>query len=317
MTLIEISTICVQGQPNQYALIAVRTNAVQLPLGLGPAGHVGVGFQNDDLTWTIGAVENTGGSPMVAPFFDNGGWVENGKTLPEVAVKLHSLGYDMIKLIIVNYPNSNKAQNTIKRFPTRGYNVVDNNCLSATIDVLYAYGVEDLPSRTIHVAPTDYYANVRGNTKEYLWDLNGKKYTNIETGISLLDERSISGPNGNIQSPAPITQGSESSVVGRWLVSSTVEQLKTVQFVIRFNSDGTVSYDNGDTYNWKQYGDTVQWYRNPQCDDYGTRIDCYPTYEGTIKTNSMEGTLLIKQSPRIHSPVSDKTGYWKAVRIEE
>ncbi len=76
-------------------------------------GHVGVGFQNDDGTWTIGGVE---GDPdktiqwgaIVPPIFgDNCGWVEEHKTLQEVAVIFHSLDYDDLKVIQVIEDNPN------------------------------------------------------------------------------------------------------------------------------------------------------------------------------------------------------------------
>lgn len=167
------------------AIIAVRTTAV------GNLGHVGVGFQNDDDTWTIGGVE---GDPdktillgaVVPPIFgDNGGWVEEHKTLQEVAVIFHSLDYDGLKIIQVIDDDPNLANFQIKSFPTRGYNVVNNNCLSATIDVLSAYGVKNLPLQITNVAPNDYYAHVQGD-EEYLWDSNKKMYTNIVSGSSLI-----------------------------------------------------------------------------------------------------------------------------------
>lgn len=185
------------------AIIAVRTAAVQLPWGLGPVGHVGVGFQNQDGTWTIGGVENTGGAPVVLPgadnrigivpvvgaIYDNGGWVESYKTLLEVSVKFHSLGYDVIKVIRVGDTQPKRASDVINNFPTRGYDVVTNNCLKATIDVLTAYGITDLPIQLMHQAPTDYYTNVMG--EEYFWDADKKKYTDLATGMPLADNPSM------------------------------------------------------------------------------------------------------------------------------
>jgi len=120
--------------------VAVRTASVD------NLGHVGVGFQNDDGTWTIGGVEGDPDKTILwgaVAFGDNGGWVEEHKTLQEVAVIFHALGYDGLKIIEVIDDNPNLANLEIKSFPTRGYNVVNNNCLSATIDVLTAYGVKN------------------------------------------------------------------------------------------------------------------------------------------------------------------------------
>jgi hypothetical protein len=174
------------------AIIAVRTTSVD------NLGHVGVGFQNEDGTWTIGGIENTGGSPVVIPgadnrvgiasavgsLYNNGGWTETKKTLTDVEVIFHSLSYDGFKIIQVSDSKSNLADAEINKFPTRGYDVVTNNCLSATIDVLTAYGVKDLPYQIAHVAPNDYYANVK--SEEYLWDAGKKKYTDINTGMPLV-----------------------------------------------------------------------------------------------------------------------------------
>ena len=162
----EIATV--YGNTGGLAIIAVRTTAV------GSLGHVGVGFQNDDGTWTIGAIENSGGSPIVlskkglmasadpSPLSDNGAWVGPHMNLKDVEAKFRSLGYDGIKIIQVSNSNPDNANNVINDFSKRGYNVVTNNCLSATIEVLNAYGVKNLPLQIAHVAPNDYYANVQG-----------------------------------------------------------------------------------------------------------------------------------------------------------
>lgn len=194
---IEIVPVC--SQPNGMAIIAVRTTAV------GSLGHVGVGFQNDDGTWTIGAVENSGGSPVVldqkglmgteigasdgqSPFSDNDAWVEQNLDLKDAEAKFRSLGYDGFKIIQVSDPNPGNANSVIKDLPKRGYNVVTNNCLSATIDVLNGFGVKNLPFQIAHVAPNDYYANVKG--EEYLWDSSKNTYTNLITGSALADNPS-------------------------------------------------------------------------------------------------------------------------------
>lgn len=185
LVVLSMGIVPVSCDSDGLAIIAVRTTAV------GNLGHVGVGFQNDDDTWTIGGVE---GDPdktilwgaVVPPIFgDNGGWVEEHKTLQEVAVIFHSLDYDGLKIIQVIDDDPNLANFQIKSFPTRGYNVVNNNCLSATIDVLSAYGVKHLPLQITNVAPNDYYAHVQGD-EEYLWDSNKKMYTNIVSGSSLI-----------------------------------------------------------------------------------------------------------------------------------
>jgi uncharacterized GH25 family protein len=198
--LMEIAVV--YGDTDGLAIIAVRTTAVQLPWGLGPAGHVGVGFQNEDGTWTIGAIENSGGSPIVlsqkglmassdpGTLSDNDAWVESHLDLEEVEAKFRSLGYDGIKTIQVSDSNPDNANKVINDLPKRGYNVATYNCLSATIDVLNAYGAKNLPLQIAHVAPNDYYANVEG--EEYLWDSGKGAYTDLFTGMPLADNPSRS-----------------------------------------------------------------------------------------------------------------------------
>lgn len=167
------------------AIIAVRTTSVD------NLGHVGVGFQNADGTWTIGAIEGDPekailwGAAALPLIGNNGGWVETGKTLLEAEVLFHALGYDGFKIIQVSDSNPDLAEFVTNDFPMRGYNVVNNNCLSATIDVLTAYGAKNLPLQIAHVAPNDYYANVKG--EEYLWDSGKKTYTNLNNGLPLVN----------------------------------------------------------------------------------------------------------------------------------
>jgi tetratricopeptide (TPR) repeat protein len=316
---IETALVYGQGQPNGMAIIAVRTTAV------GELGHVGVGFQNDNGTWTIGAIENSGGSPVVLPFFDNGGWVESYRALLEVAVKFHSLGYDGIKLIQLSGYDASLANSTINGFPTRGYNIINNNCLSATIDVLNAYGVKNLPSQIEHAAPNDYYANVQG--EEFLWDSIKKRYTDVFNGVSLT--ASTDNPQGQSNAyqtyqpqPAPVTptatQGSGDSVVGRWAFHFKEESWESSSrevthdddladewvSIIDFYNDGTFtdSYIRKDitgaqnditgvfTGEWIQDGNTIhlQYNQENYAHEYGN-YENSESLSGIIEGNIMSG----------------------------
>lgn len=293
------TSVPVVSSTDGLAIIAVRTTSVD------SLGHVGVGFQNDDGTWTIGGIENTGGSPVVIPgadnsvgiapmvgsLYDNGGWVETGKTLLEVEVIFHSLNYDGFKIIQVSDPKPGLAEAKINDFPTRGYDVVNNNCLSATIDVLTEYGVKNLPLQIAHVAPNDYYANVEG--EEYLWDTGKKTYTDINTGMSLTDDTST------LQEEQ---QGDACSVVGKWDLHIKVESWTSSdkelnldassirESIIDLHSDGTFS----DSYQtlilegkWTEYGDAITLQYDQANDDPWTAT-LY--LEGEINGDVMDGT---------------------------
>lgn len=188
------------------AFIAVKSSAV------GGLGHVGVGFQNSDGTFTCGAIENTGGSPLVIGFLDNGGWVESDKTMPEVAVLFNALGYDGIKVIQVNNVDIEKAIKIINNFPKRGYAIGANDCLSATEDVLKAYGVDSLPLRIAHIAPKNFYENVKG--EGYTWDDSKKRYINAN-GVSLINSQN--------------TQPSAANAAGQNLSNGYANELSTGQ----------------------------------------------------------------------------------------
>jgi hypothetical protein len=305
------------------AIVAVRTTSVD------NLGHVGVGIQNDDGTWTIGGVE---GDPdktilwgaVVPPIFgDNGGWVEEHKTLQEVAVIFHAFGYDGLKIIQVTDANPSLANFEIKSFPTRGYNLVTNNCLSAVIDVLNAYGAKKLPLQIAHVAPNDYYANVKG--EEYLWDSSKSKYTDLGTGMPLADNPSTLDGLKEIPAPlAPVSQGSESSVVGKWTFHGVHECKRTDDssyldnnvddFIINFYNDGTFTSEPQTLApgKWFQDGDTIHLQCNPVVDvksfgAIGQQSDG-DTYEGIINGDSISmtgsGSIHVRDDPEVEGEIS-------------
>lgn len=172
------------------AFMADQSNA------LGAIGHVGVGFWNDDGTWTIGAVQGSlAGHPI---FISNGGWYkplpnELGLTWPEVAAWLNGDqvprrsgdGYDQIKIIKVKDSNPNEAYNEIAKFGSRGWGLIDNNCLNAAVDVLQAYGapvrnpIDPYPSGP--ELPNSYFKEMPGTV--YKWNPDWETYALPETLI--------------------------------------------------------------------------------------------------------------------------------------
>ena len=140
------------------AIIAIRTNSA---FGLG---HIGVGYQNSNGNYLCGAVEGKDNLPYIAPGDDNGGWIKSYRDIGGVMGAFRSRGYNSIKVISVDYPNPENAGDVIQDFVIRGYNVANDNCLTATDDVLRAYGVSSLPNPK---TPNSYYSQVSG-TEYYL-----------------------------------------------------------------------------------------------------------------------------------------------------
>jgi hypothetical protein len=135
------------------AIVAIRTDSA---FGLG---HIGVGYQNSNGNFLCGAIEGRNNLPYIAPGDDNGGWIKAYQDLDGVMGAFRSRGYDSIKVISVDYPDPENAGDVIQGFVNRGYDVTDNNCLTAVDEVLRAYGVSDLPNpRT----PNSYYGKISG-----------------------------------------------------------------------------------------------------------------------------------------------------------
>ncbi len=156
--LVLFSAISIAQTTSGTAIIAIRTDSA---FGLG---HIGVGYQNSNGNYICGAVEGRDNLPYIAPEDDNGGWIKSCQDLDGVMNAFRSRGYDSIKVIDVDSINPEAAGDVIQDFVTRGYNVADNNCLTATDEVLRAYGVRNLPTpRT----PNSYYNQVSG-TEYYL-----------------------------------------------------------------------------------------------------------------------------------------------------
>ncbi len=69
------------------------------------------------------------------------------------------LRYNSIKTIPVNPSGPISAGSWLQDFPNRGYDVTNNNCLTAVDQVLRAYGVRNLPNPT---TPNAYYNKISG-----------------------------------------------------------------------------------------------------------------------------------------------------------
>ena len=150
--LMVFSTLCNAQTTSGTAIIAIRTNSPAI------VGHIGVGYQNSNGNYLCGAVEGKN-NLNIAPGDDNGAWIKACQNIEEVKSAFRSRGYNSIKVISVDSPNQENAGSVIQNFVNRGYNLANNNCLTATDDVLRAYGVRDLPNPT---TPNSYYNQISG-----------------------------------------------------------------------------------------------------------------------------------------------------------
>ena len=151
--LMVFSTLCNAQATSGTAIIAIRTNSPPI------VGHIGVGYQNSNGNYLCGAVEGKDYQPIITPGYDNGAWIKACQDIEEVKSAFRSRGYNSIKVISVDSPNPENAGSVIQYFVNRGYDLANNNCLTATDEVLRAYGVRDLPNPT---TPNSYYNQISG-----------------------------------------------------------------------------------------------------------------------------------------------------------
>lgn len=164
------------------ALMAIESQGAILEWG-----HVGVGFWNNDGTWTIGSVEGPIPWAMI-PAVGWSGWKKHDLTWQEVGEGFDPK-YDRIKIIKISDDHTthpSEARKVIDGFPYHGWWPFGHTCLDAAIDVLKAYGLKsgDLPFHSaIHnVFPNNYYADIKSNpgstyVEEYLRDYTWNTYT--------------------------------------------------------------------------------------------------------------------------------------------
>lgn len=150
-------------------------------------GHTGVGFilkytwydpatQVTTVRYTpyCGGVENPKGTPVIAPGLPNGGWFNSGgggnnnteaDAVEFLKSSMKQKGYTKYKhelsggstLLPSDTDQGNAARNIIAKFPNRGYNVVGNNCMDASYEVLQALGVSGMASPKTDWRPTQQF----------------------------------------------------------------------------------------------------------------------------------------------------------------
>jgi len=112
-----------------------------------PYGHVGFGFQVDERTVRVGAVEcDQGSTSHVKNAMDF--WTKDtpdplGVMASET--KSPKTRYDMCKIITVSTPNVAAAVAQVSRIESVDYNLLSQNCRTDAVQILEAFGVTGLP----------------------------------------------------------------------------------------------------------------------------------------------------------------------------
>jgi hypothetical protein len=195
------------NQPTSDAKGTVIVAFRDLPVGIKPlgtknVGHAGVAFQNEDGTWTAGAVEGPGFPFQILsalPGMENGAWVEYFNDNSQVIEEFSNKGYEKIKTIdVFSDTDPAAAQKVMDGFFSRGYDVELNNCLTATHEVLEAYGCKYLPSA---------FDNILGRSTtpiSYFNQLAGVE-TNIEADTELDSDTSQAAPSSDTSAASDIS----------------------------------------------------------------------------------------------------------------
>lgn len=128
------------------AIIVRRSGAYGL-------GHVGWMFNLPDGNYVAGAVENPKGTPVCAPA-EMGFWnVVTQNPSHEFIIR----GYDAFKMFSISSPNPKAALDTVKWISEQPYNVMGQNCMDDTYDVIHSFGAVGIPKPFNKVTPNAWF----------------------------------------------------------------------------------------------------------------------------------------------------------------
>ena len=148
----------------------VKQYIFQRPNAAFGAGHVGVGFEvrtytngaQSNITYYYGAVENSGGSGIVLPGGNNGGWSGyTGTGANMLSIMKNTYGYVNYKFKAaftnLSLNQRNNAYAKLANFPNRGYILATNNCMNAAWDVLWELGTTNVAWVENNYLPNSWY----------------------------------------------------------------------------------------------------------------------------------------------------------------
>jgi len=162
---------------NGNVYIFTRTDAVQTKLG--PAGHIGWGFQLSDGSFFAGSTENpmiktadaknwteayqnwvrtSANSYWVSAGKDNGFWSQRFANEQDMLSYMKNYrAYDKYKAI--GWPNPDLVRGKLRaeECMIKGFQGVSNNCLDHTYYVLEGLGLKDMPWKQWHPTPNGWF----------------------------------------------------------------------------------------------------------------------------------------------------------------
>ncbi|MDQ6756737.1 MAG: hypothetical protein M3004_07355 [Bacteroidota bacterium] len=156
--------------------IFVRHDAVQT--FLGPAGHIGWGFELSDGSYYAGSTENpmkeyqsknlpqwiANGAATIAQAYwvsagqDNGFWSQRFANAQDMLYYMKNYrNYDRYK--VVSYPNPNLLAGKLRaeECMLKGFQGVSNNCLDQTYYVLEGLGLQNMPWKQTNPTPNGWF----------------------------------------------------------------------------------------------------------------------------------------------------------------
>lgn len=165
-----VGRLSAAGTTAQAAVLPATGNAclINAPSAvLGTlVGHEGWAFRNGSGdSWTMGATEGNGFSPVVGNRSVTHGWMKTG-TWAQVLSTFGQGGpyqkpgyYLSIRCISVGNINQPLATNRANLMLDNGYEVGTNNCLTKAVDILWNYGATSLPRSSL-TRPNYYHETV-------------------------------------------------------------------------------------------------------------------------------------------------------------
>ena len=201
LLMVILSSSVVSGQTQGMAIIANNPKAV----GIGPfaLGHVAFAYQNpSDGLFIFGSMEPTPTSP-IAPSDTTSLNTKKEYTFDELKTFLANNGYTSYKAFYVDTPHVDAATAVEKGLTTKIYNVAasvtppinNENCLTAAIKVLSAYGASLPDTNLFTITPNAYYATTPG--KMYYPDFMGDDPVVPTSYQKPTEEAAVAGESGN------------------------------------------------------------------------------------------------------------------------
>ena len=201
LLMVILSSSVVSGQTQGMAIIANNPKAV----GIGPfaLGHVAFAYQNpSDGLFIFGSMEPTPTSP-IAPSDTTSLNTKKEYTFDELKTFLANNGYTSYKAFYVDTPHVDAATAVENVLTTKIYNVAasvtppinNENCLTAAIKVLSAYGASLPDTNLFTITPNAYYATTPG--KMYYPDFMGDDPVVPTSYQKPTEEAAVAGESGN------------------------------------------------------------------------------------------------------------------------